>query len=120
MGGFPRSKVAGKLQSIIGRKTRPYTVKRPSKNINAVGEVEDTASTHQADLYIYQNSERSVQLPMGETTGSGPTGLALPSADLQDGDRVEYGGDTYEMTVAEVPAEGDTQVLRCSLDRVVD
>lgn len=108
------------LDSIIASRAVSYTLTRPSQQKGDMGvyeeDTEGSASTHSADIYLYRPSTQNTQLPRGEQEQTDLLGLALPSEDVREDDRLTYNSNEYEVTVTDdVPGESDPDYQRIEL-----
>lgn len=107
----------GPLRQIIQMESETYTVTRHTKSISEIGDVTETDVTHKENIHVFKASRSPVQLPHGETFDESLTGLALPDADLQDGDEITYNNTDFELTVTEVPDTASTKYISLDLER---
>jgi len=109
----------------IRRMSSPYTVYRQTdssetEQLGAPQSMDYAELSETRDLYLYGESERSSREAEGQVVTASLEGLALPSADIHERDRVDYGAHRYEVsTVTERSAlTGDVEWLALRLERV--
>ena len=114
----------GPVESTVKRRARPYSVdRRTERDADTLGSgtsYEREAAT--AELYLYEPSASETVAPVGEQTSGDIRGLCLPDADIEIGDRVDYGTHRYEVVepIRHIPNRDQTVVLELSLERVVN
>lgn len=111
---------SGPFNATIRSRSTTKTISRVTRQKTAVGDFTENASTHKEDVYLFQASEAPQQLDRGVHFGKTLNGLALPGANLEDGDRLDHDNITYEMTVTGVPTEDSPNVLRLRLTDIED
>lgn len=119
----PISRMDEVAQGTVTSFSQPYTVYRPSGDgDDSYGEPSsDEYSPHGStrDLYLFSPRERTSQSVAGEETDADLGGLALPSVDIKEDDRVDHGTVRYEVEIIEeVPDSENPDLLRLSLSRV--
>lgn len=120
---LPISRMDEVAQGTVTSFSDSYTVRRATGDGNdSYGEASSddySPLTDPRDLYLFSPRERPSQTVAGEETDADLGGLALPSTDIREDDRVDHGSSRYEVTtVEEVPHAEDPDLLRLSLSRL--
>lgn len=85
------------LRMVIRNRLESYTVSRPTLSKDAIGQSDSSYSTHEERLWVYNPSTTTTQVDFGEQQEGDLSALGLPDADVQEDDRIDYGGHTYEV-----------------------
>lgn len=106
--------------AIIRAQSDSYTITRVTgMTTDASGYVTETTSTHNEDIYLFDPSAISVQSELGERMEGDLMGRALPSADLQEDDRLNHGGVKYEIVRLDpLPSASQEAFKSITLERV--
>lgn len=113
---LPTSKGHRALRMIVRKRAETFTITRPTEGSGAMGGT-SSESTHEADVFVFAPSETSADTQYGDRYTGALGGLALPTEDVEKGDRLTYQNVPYE--VAEVSTSddvGDT-LVRLSFER---
>lgn len=97
---LPTSRGSRALGAVIDTRMSQYTFDRPSAATGAMGGV-DTDSDVTADIWLFRPMEVQTDTDFGERLTGELGGLALPTADIQVGDRVTYQSTEYEVAETE-------------------
>ena len=123
MVSFPGKIPTGPMVSHVKRIVRPYSIdrKRP-RDDSQVGSGENYESDATvADLYLYEESDTNdVVQQYGEVRRGSLQGICPADADIEIGDRVEYGESKYELVepIRGIPDNNTPDILRLSFERV--
>lgn len=118
IGKMPR----GPLRQHVRSMTRPYSVDRErSRNEMKPGggkQFDRDAAT--VDMYVYGETGRDTLDAVGELDQGSMQAVALAEADVQDGDRLDYGDRRYEVVepIRFIPDRDDPAILQIPLERV--
>lgn len=105
------------LQNVIEKNTTTFTRKRTTQTVTESGTTDQSVTTADVELYVTEENNARQQLPHGESRGQSLNILAAPSTDVQDGDEIDYGDNTWELTVSNVPNEIDPDYLEIVAER---
>lgn len=84
------------IRSLVTNKATTVSVTRPTKTTGARGGAESTSS-HDVDVWLASPNEIANDTEYGERLTGSLAGLSLPTADLAEGDRLDYQGIAYEV-----------------------
>lgn len=100
---FGFSRADEMIRQVVRQKSSLYDLTRPSDEANARFGESDPSTTTVSDvsLYLFDPGESAIDTQFGDRLTGDLNGLALPSADIEDGDELTHDGTVYE--VAEKP-----------------
>ena len=114
----------GPIRSTIIQRSRAYSIdRRQGRDTDALGSgVNYEQDATVADLYLYDPSASETVAPVGEQTGGDISGLCLSDADVQVGDRVDYGRQRYEVIepMRDIPNPQSAVAIELTLERVTN
>lgn len=125
-GGAPRGRALGAITKIIGSRTSATTITRPTTTTDSLDQKTETTTTHTEDLWITEPSKVQTEVSTGERLDADLMALGIDGIDVQQDDRIDHGGVTYEVdTVIGVPEDNDadgtahseTEYFRAMLER---
>lgn len=87
------------IRQIVRQKSSDYDLTRKSDSNNGrFGEHDEAETTiNNVSLYLFNPGESALDTQYGDRLDGDLDGLALPSADVQDGDELTYDGTLYEV-----------------------
>ena len=107
--GIPRRKGLGAISTIIGARSRPVTLVRPTTTTNALDETVETTTEHVESMWVFEPRQNVSAEITGEHLEGGLGGLVVSDGtiDIQHNDRLTHGGVEYEVdTVVGHPNDG--------------
>lgn len=116
----------GPLKQLVQMEAQPITIKRRPKQVDSAGDGgiyrDDTSynGSHTANLALnLQGVSTSIQTE-GEVTEGTLVGFCDPNVDIKVGDRIDYGGTTYELDTPpeKVPSPQNPQLLSLTFTAV--
>lgn len=114
----------GPIQSVVEQFSRPYSLdRREDRNETKIGsgkEYEPDAAN--ADLYLYDPQANESVVDVGTQVRGELSGLALPDANVEVYDRLDYGDDRYQVMhpLRPIPDQDNPIVIQLSLERVTN
>lgn len=105
---------------VVRHESSTYTLTRTTSNASgSLGEVSDTQTTVDRDLWLFEDVRTQLEELFGEEIRADLGGVALQETDVQYGDELDYGSGTYKVEdePSNVPAE-DPDVITFTLERV--
>lgn len=113
------------IRDVVDAHSSVYDIKRPTYERDERGASDETIATHEADIWLFDPSERSVQTVRGVRLTGTLSGLLVPEdhvrhlADfdaIQSGDKLEHGGAEYEVTgINGLPSNNQLDVVEVNL-----
>lgn len=120
---FPGNLPTGPMKQHVKRITRPFSIDRQRDRDDSkagVGEnYENDVTT--AELYLYDESDTNdIIQEYGEIRRGSIQGVCLAGADIEIGDRLEYGNNRYELVepIEYIPSESNAVILQLAFERV--
>lgn len=111
------------MKQHVKRITRPFSIDRQRDRDDSkagVGEnYENDVTT--AELYLYDESDTNdIIQEYGEIRRGSIQGVCLAGADIEIGDRLEYGNNRYELVepIEYIPSESNAVILQLAFERV--
>lgn len=115
---IPTRKPHNMLRLVIKQHLTAYTVERVDVSPDSMGGVSETSTTHTARLWVYSPDEFQLNIDIGERFDGDIQALTLPSEDIQENDRIQYGTDSYEVQgILNRPTEENKQITVLDLSR---
>jgi hypothetical protein len=117
MASNPRPNKA--FSRILRHRVTPHNILRPSTSVDSVGEVTETTSQHEENVYVYQPNKGNSIVSEGKIEDIDMNGICEPNAQIQEGDIIEHGPAKYEVeTKVGRPNEQDTEYYVLGLSNV--
>lgn len=117
---IPRSRAHGTMRTIVRQRSALYDLTRPSQGQSGrFGESEaDTTTVSDVSLWLFEPNEVNDDTEYGDRLDGDLQGLSLPSADVAVHDRLDHGGDSYEVErIMHLPDNDDQQLKLFSLQK---
>lgn len=103
----------GLMRQVVRENLRTYTLtRRTGTTAGTMGEVEETTTTVDTDLWLFSPSDRRIVTEFGDRDEADLEGVALSGADVQERDALTYGSENYEVTAIQHIAGEDDQTLK--------
>lgn len=122
-----RRKALSTIRMVVRKRLSPYDVSRSTQGqTGRFGESGATSTTTISDvpMWLFDPNEVNIDTEYGDRLGGDLQGLAIPqplsnAADIQVHDRVDHGGETYEVErIIHLPDNDDKQLKMFSLQKV--
>lgn len=101
----------------------PYDLERGDGSHSGRFGSDDSASgtIQDVNLWVYSPEETNIDTQYGDRIGGSLQALALPDANVEVGDELEHGSDTYEVDEYQhLPNDDNQQLMLLGLTRVVN
>lgn len=115
-----RSRAHGTMRTVVRKRSSLYDITRPTQgSTGRFGESDETTTTvSDVSMWLHEPSEANLDTEYGDRLDGDLQGLALPQADVQVHDRIDHGGDTYEVDrIMHLPDNDNKKLKLFSLDR---
>lgn len=117
---IPRSRAHGTMRTIVRQRSTLYDITRPSQGqTGRFGESDETTTTiTDVSLWLFEPNEVNIDTEHGDRLGGDLQALALPAADVAVHDRLDHGGDSYEVErIMHLPDNDNQQLKMFSLQK---
>lgn len=117
--GFSRANET--IRQIVRQKSLPYDITRRTDRANGrFGEHDATETTiNGVELHLFDPGETALDTEFGDRLSGDLEGLALPDADIREGDVLTYDGTDYEVN-AKPEMVKDGLIKAFAFDKVVN